>query len=450
MEVACGKCGARGRVSDAQIAAGPVAVRCSACGGVMNVGEARSPDRADAWDLDSGQGAQGPYRIGELVALWRADKITWNAKLWRDGDPEWSPARGHSAFIDAIFVHDERSAGANEAPAQPARAGLPPPPERAPRPGTRLPPLPAHRPNGERTSPAYTAAAAEVAASDPRERTPHDSLAPFERVARQAGKRWPFAIVAASGTVAAAVVVWAVTTRPDAASTVAAASAAPTPSAHAAAPAVQPSSASQRVAVAPASGEVAPTAVPAARPQAPAEGELAAVLPAAEAKPLLPAAEAKPLAAAIAAPGTRPARPSSGAIDLRASETEDDADEASTGESEQAAVATASEPSEPARRSAPDFLTAAEPLPNMPTTREIATAMRQVAPAVRACAESSTPTTVYVTVAITGASGRVGRVNVPQVSGSLESCITTAVRGAKFPAFDRPELELRFPFLISQ
>jgi hypothetical protein len=120
-------------------------------------------------------------------------------------------------------------------------------------------------------------------------------------------------------------------------------------------------------------------------------------------------------------------------------------DETGDGSQEPSAPAPALAPGRPR---GPDFMTAAEPLPDLPTTREIASTVRTVAPAVRACASALGPTTVYVTVAITGPTGRVARVQVPSVSSELQRCIADAVRTAAFPRFERPELELRFPFLI--
>ena len=462
MEVACGKCGARGRVPDAQLAGGPVAVRCSVCRGVMHVGEAPKPARADAWYLDSGQGAHGPYKIDELVALWRSDKISWNAKLWRDGDPEWSPARGHGAFIDAIFKHDDERAAASGGAAT-GSAGVPlPPADRAARPGARLPPVPAQRPHGDRTSPAYVAAAAaaELAAvSAEAERTPHDSLAPFERVSRVAGRRWPLAIMLGSGALAGGVLLWALDSQP-AAPVEAALSPAPVASPVRAAAAAAPPAPAQLVNVAASSGAIeAPTAVPAAEANVAASE---AALAEAQLHAAIPAARARPLAAVPAVGNSAPAlrggagaRARSNALaEPPAADGEADDEAVEEASDAQPALAAADEPqpapAAPAPRRTSDFLTAAEPLPDMPTTREIASAMRKAAPAVRACGESSASSTVFVSVVITGATGRVARVQVPQVDGDVQTCIRTAVREVTFPAFARPELELRFPFLIGQ
>jgi predicted Zn finger-like uncharacterized protein len=441
MEIACSKCGARGRVPDEQLAAGAVKVRCSICRNVMRVEPPRSAQpssaRVDAWYLDSGQGAQGPYRIGELVALWRGDKISWNAKLWREGDPEWSPARGHGAFIDAIFAHDERARAAaaseSEQPAPPALSMLA---------------ASARVVGREQTNPSFAAdelASVSASAAPPRheERTPHDSLAPFERASHAASPRWPFAIVLGSLAIAGGVVLWAVRAQLPASPQPPTAAVAAGYEPHA--PTVVATAAAEGAAPAPVEGAdlaaVEPTAVPA--------GEASAV-----------GLAAKPAAgvAAGTAPGRStvlaPARPmrAAGADEDERLRQEHAASENIAGDDDVPAVASADDSAHeavaPARPRAPDFLTPAQPLPDLPTTREIASAVRSVAPAVRACAGALGPTTVYVSVAITGATGRVARVQVPSVSSELQRCISDAVRAASFPHFERAELELRFPFLI--
>ncbi|HMI91361.1 MAG TPA: zinc-ribbon domain-containing protein [Polyangiales bacterium] len=447
MEVACSKCGARGRVPDEQLAAGPVKVRCAACQTVVRVeppsAQSRSA-RVDAWYLDSGQGAQGPYRIGELVALWRSDRISWNAKLWREGDPEWSPARGHGAFIDAIFAHDERARAA-------AAAGGEQPASAAPSSPSAIAGAAAR----EHTTPSFPATAlasmsASVAPPRTEERTPHDSLAPFERASHAPSPRWPLAIVLGSVAIAGGVVLWAVRAQPP--------SSPQPPTAAVAADYEQPAPA------------VVPAAALEAAPSVAAEAEGRALVeptavPTGEASPPV-ALDSKP-AAGLAA-GTAPGR-SAGlapatapATAVRAARADDDerlrqehaAAEDVAGDDDVVAVGSADDSAQEAaapasaRTRSPDFMTPAETLPDLPTTREIATAVRSVAPAVRACAGALGPTTVYVSVAITGATGRVARVQVPSVSSELQRCISDAVRAASFPHFERAELELRFPFLI--
>jgi hypothetical protein len=447
MEVACGKCGAQRRVSDEQLAAGPLTLRCAACQSPVRAAAAprawSGSTRVDAWYMDGGQGAQGPYRIDELVALWRSDRISWNAKLWREGDPEWSPARGHGAFIDAIFAHDERARTTAA-----LRADRPP-----------LPPLPSSRVASagslprDNTTPSFAAnALASGSAASQADRTPHDSLAPFERASHMPGKRWPFAILLASGAVAVGVVVVAVRMQ------------APAEPQRSAAAALVPAQEQRATAVPPAAVAEQARLVP------PAATAAATAAPALDANPAAAAAASAPRAAVAEAAldpaaGTAPAR-SAG----RASETvsaprpnaaaslaqehaaarevalDEGAGDERPVDSADEAVAPIAAPA--ARTGAPDFLTQAEPLPDLPTTREIASAVRAVAPAVRACAGSIAPTTVYVSVAIKGATGRVSRVRVPSVSSELQRCITDAVRNADFPHFERPELELRFPFLV--
>jgi hypothetical protein len=416
----------------------------------------------DAWYLDSGQGAQGPYKIGELVALWRSDRISWNAKLWREGDPEWSPARGHGAFIDAIFAHDER--------ARAEAAGLPEASKLSALAASSLPLASAVAKAREQTTPSFPAQALTGAVGavgavgadvvlDPR--TPHDSLAPFERASQShaPAPRWPYAMVLASAAIAVGGVVWAVRMPPGedlqaAAASVAAVEAEPRPTAVPAAAAIERGPAvaatAERV---PGGATVADDALAPAGALDPSAARSGA-------------AQVAPDFAARTAPGASPGRAPAIALSPKSAAAPEDrarlqqehaaaealipddgtsGAETSAGPEQPAAPAPALDPDRPR---GPDFMTAAEPLPDLPTTREIASAVRTVAPAVRACASALGPTTVYVTVAISGPTGRVARVQVPSVSSELQRCIAGAVRTASFPRFERPELELRFPFLI--
>jgi hypothetical protein len=470
MEVACSKCGAKGRVPDERLASGPLSVRCSACQSVLRVGNPKANPNGPSWFFDVGQGAQGPYRIDELIALWHGGKLGWDSRLWREGDAEWAVARGHGPFIDAIFAHNAGAPARNDALAaarrdansvarrdQLAALAAPgaPPNSAAPnsanadRTDPQLTP-PRHVPDGALHSDSGTAPALRGGASsssiteprtpDVRDRAAHDSLAPFERASRVPGRRWSAAILAASTAIAAAVLVWAVRShpKPEVAAITSAPNAAHAPAAITSSAALAREHADVEAAVAEAH-EPAPsaastaTAVPADPIPVPA-----ATLPAAQARPLRSSERPKPVAAPPA---------SEDSIDT--AEPEDRAQpEDPAGDDDPAA----SEPSapKPAPDHAPDFLTTAAPLPDTPTTLQIASAMRAVAPAVRACANGGAPGTVYVSVAIKGATGKVSKVGVPSVDASLEHCIAQAVQTATFPRFDRPELELRFPFLLGQ
>src|SRR5262245_2633922 len=75
----------------------------------------------DVWYFDVGTGPQGPYLIDELLALWRQGRLGWDARVLREGDPEWRPVRGHGAFIDAIFARDMGTGDAQG----PSRAAAP-------------------------------------------------------------------------------------------------------------------------------------------------------------------------------------------------------------------------------------------------------------------------------------------------------------------------------------
>jgi hypothetical protein len=468
MEVACSKCGAKGRVPDQRLQSGPVSLRCSACRSVLRVGNPKLNPNGPAWFFDAGQGAQGPYRIDELIDLWQSGRLSWDARLWREGDPEWAVARAHYPFIDAIFAHDAGAparAGALSAARRDANAvGQQERADARFAPAVVISESVADSANGERTDPQLNPprhvpeASSDSSITEPRnpdvqerDRTAHDSLAPFERASRAPGRRWPAAILIGSSAIAACALFWSVR----------ALLTSPAPTSTSAATTVQvPAATATRselarehmdVEAAVATGTQQPptaaqtdTAVPIAEAKAaaspPAEAQ-AGTLSAAQARPLRSSARER-------GPGGFAAEPTSG--DLPAGEREAPAD-APDPEPDPAAASDAV-PRDPAAASsearAPDFLTAAAPLPDTPTTLQIASAMRAVAPAVRACGDAIAPTTVYVSIAITGATGRVARVSVPSSPSSLEQCVAAAVQNAAFPRFDRPQLELRFPFLL--
>jgi hypothetical protein len=456
MEVACSKCGAKGRVPDERLASGPVSLRCSACQSVLRVGNPKTNPNGPAWFFDAGQGAQGPYRIDELIALWQAGRLGWDARLWREGDPEWAVARGHGPFIDAIFARDAGAPALADALAAARRdanalAQREPSDARFVEHGDRTDPQltpPRHVPDG-----ASESSITEPRTPDARARVGHDSLAPFERASRVPARRWSAAILVASSALLASVLFWAVRAQPSAAPAAATVQRPTTgPTTPNAVLAREHADVEAAVAEArePAPAAQAETAVP-------AEPAVGAPLPVAQAEGTrtLPAAEARPLRSAAeqqARSETKSAAASTVAADD--SDQADDSDRAPSATAPEAAAEGGDEPSQPAApppvAHAPDFLTSAAPLPDTPTTLQIASAMRAVAPAVRACADSMGPTTVYVSVAITGATGRVGRVSVPSVATELERCVAQALQNATFPRFDRPQLELRFPFLLGR
>src|SRR5689334_4605267 len=210
MEVACSKCGAKGHVPDERLASGPLSVRCSACQSVLRVGNPKANPNGPSWFFDVGQGAQGPYRIDELIALWHGGKLGWDSRLWREGDAEWAVARGHGSFIDAIFAHNAGAPARSEALAA-ARRDANSVAQRERFAALAAPGAPssaaANGANADRTDPQLTpprhvtdseSSITEPRTPDVRDRAAHDSLAPFERASRVPGRRWSAAILAVS------------------------------------------------------------------------------------------------------------------------------------------------------------------------------------------------------------------------------------------------------------
>lgn len=87
-------------------------------------------------------------------------------------------------------------------------------------------------------------------------------------------------------------------------------------------------------------------------------------------------------------------------------------------------------------------------IPEMPTRSDVASAMRSVAPLVRACGTGSGGTATVTVVFVSD--GHVATANVadPFAGTPVGSCIARAVRGARVPPFSRPTFSVTFPFPI--
>lgn len=85
-------------------------------------------------------------------------------------------------------------------------------------------------------------------------------------------------------------------------------------------------------------------------------------------------------------------------------------------------------------------------LPEKPTREDVMTALRAVQPAVSACGQGQGG--VAMAAIVVGSSGRVQSVQVTQVPGPVASCVSRAVRGARFPKFSAPKFSVSFPFRL--
>ncbi|MEZ4408168.1 MAG: hypothetical protein R3A52_17075 [Polyangiales bacterium] len=85
-------------------------------------------------------------------------------------------------------------------------------------------------------------------------------------------------------------------------------------------------------------------------------------------------------------------------------------------------------------------------VPEAPSRPAVASALRGVGPAVRACG-TGTGGTATVTV-VFNSSGGVNTANVqaPYAGTPVGSCIARAVRGAHIPPFSRPSFTVNYPF----
>ncbi len=90
--------------------------------------------------------------------------------------------------------------------------------------------------------------------------------------------------------------------------------------------------------------------------------------------------------------------------------------------------------------------TMASGLPDQPSRDAVRSALGGRAGAVRACGDGSGGTAM---AAVTfSSSGSVSSVRVTGVSGSVASCVSSAVRGARVPAFGRPSFNVTFPYRL--
>jgi predicted Zn finger-like uncharacterized protein len=85
-------------------------------------------------------------------------------------------------------------------------------------------------------------------------------------------------------------------------------------------------------------------------------------------------------------------------------------------------------------------------LPEKPSREEVMNALRAVQPAVSACGQGQGG--VAMAAIVVGSSGRVQSVQVTQVPGPVASCVSRAVRGARFPKFSSPKFSVSFPFRL--
>ena len=85
-------------------------------------------------------------------------------------------------------------------------------------------------------------------------------------------------------------------------------------------------------------------------------------------------------------------------------------------------------------------------LPERPSKDEVKALLRALQPEIRACSDG---TARIATVSIVvGSSGRVRSARVRELSGPVASCITRAVRKARFPRFRSTRLSIEFPYLL--
>ncbi len=85
-------------------------------------------------------------------------------------------------------------------------------------------------------------------------------------------------------------------------------------------------------------------------------------------------------------------------------------------------------------------------LPDQPSRSAVRSALGGRAGAVRACGDGSGGTAMAA-VTFSG-SGSVSSVRVTGVSGSVASCVSSAVRGAHVPPFSRPSFNVTFPYRL--
>jgi predicted Zn finger-like uncharacterized protein len=90
---------------------------------------------------------------------------------------------------------------------------------------------------------------------------------------------------------------------------------------------------------------------------------------------------------------------------------------------------------------------AGPPLPTKPSRDDVLKSLRDVQPAVQACAKGQAGSVAMADIVV-ASSGRVKSVQVTQVTGPLASCIAKEVRKARFPQFSMPEFSVSFPFRL--
>jgi len=83
-----------------------------------------------------------------------------------------------------------------------------------------------------------------------------------------------------------------------------------------------------------------------------------------------------------------------------------------------------------------------------PSRRQVLAAMNRVKRSVQDCAKGQGGI-AHAQLTVKGATGRVSHVRVTGKSGPVGSCIARAVRAARFPKFANAELEVTFPFRLS-
>jgi hypothetical protein len=80
-----------------------------------------------------------------------------------------------------------------------------------------------------------------------------------------------------------------------------------------------------------------------------------------------------------------------------------------------------------------------------PTRAQVIAAMRRVAPKVYDCFEDGLGY-VHVRFSVSGETGLVTNVRMKRRSKTETACISRALRSARLPKFQKPTLEIGFPF----
>jgi hypothetical protein len=98
---------------------------------------------------------------------------------------------------------------------------------------------------------------------------------------------------------------------------------------------------------------------------------------------------------------------------------------------------------------APAPAMAASNLPAQPSRSQVASSLRSVSSRVARCGGGEGGQ-VNVRVSVSGRTGRVTSANVSGApNGGVRSCVSAAVRGARFPRFSNPTFGVTFPYRLN-